>query len=81
MIAEFGDCALPQSAQTVTLTLTLEQLRILDAGLCLIDDVVDDHCEGLHLYPARRHADEAMHLRDTVTAPAINRLNPGGIDL
>lgn len=76
MIAEFGDCALPQSAQT-----GIEQLRILDAGLCLIDDVVDDHCEGLHLYPARRHADEAMHLRDTVTAPAINRLNPGGIDL
>lgn len=67
--------------KTITLTLTLEQLRILDAGLCLIEDVAGAHCEGLDFYPLDEHAREAMALRDSVTAPAINQLNPGEIDL
>lgn len=67
---------------TVTLTLTLHQLRILDAGLTLIDDVAQE-CPPQASYstPLKSHAVEAMRLRDTVTAPAINQLNPGEIDI
>lgn len=68
------------TTKTITLTLTLDQLRILDAGLCLIDDVADARCEGLAMYPNESHAKEAMDLRNAVTAPAINQLSPGEID-
>lgn len=68
---------------TITLTLTLDQLRIVDAALCLVDDL----CATIHLgtqltlTPAKQHAREAMDIREALTAPAINMLSPGEIDM
>lgn len=67
---------------TIDLSLTLDQLRIIDAALCLVDDLCSTihHGTQLTLIPAKQHAREAMDIREYLTAPAINTLSPGEID-
>lgn len=61
-----------------TLTLSLSQLRIIDAALCFVADYADN---AVTATPTPAAGAASMALREALTAPAINVLNPGEIDM